>query len=178
RHSLNRSISCISTCGTTTDEPRSTGRSWAAPTSSSGTATIRCWRGRWSCERRPRNCGAAMAGGSGSDRWRRWSTDHQLWIELFVIVNFAGLVVDIFLAPSTNQFRVRSEYIPLFFSGGAAVIVAIAVVRRPLQPAIWSAVGHVVGWLAVTIGLAGVILHLDSQFFYARTIRSLTYAAP
>ena len=28
------------------------------------------------------------------------------------------------------------------------------------------------------IGLAGVILHLDSQFFFERTIRSLTYAAP
>jgi hypothetical protein len=28
------------------------------------------------------------------------------------------------------------------------------------------------------LGLAGVIYHLDSQFFYERTIRSLTYAAP
>ena len=34
------------------------------------------------------------------------------------------------------------------------------------------------GWLAIALGLAGVVLHLDSQFFYARTIRSLTYAAP
>jgi hypothetical protein len=32
--------------------------------------------------------------------------------------------------------------------------------------------------LAVAIGLAGVILHLDSRFFYERTIRSLSYAAP
>jgi hypothetical protein len=34
------------------------------------------------------------------------------------------------------------------------------------------------GWLAIAVGLAGVILHLDSQFFYTRTIRTLTYAAP
>ena len=30
----------------------------------------------------------------------------------------------------------------------------------------------------MVIGLTGVILHLDSQFFHARTLRSLTYAAP
>ena len=42
----------------------------------------------------------------------------------------------------------------------------------------WRDVGHLVGWLAVVVGLAGVILHLDSRFFYERTIRSLTYAAP
>jgi hypothetical protein len=35
-----------------------------------------------------------------------------------------------------------------------------------------------IGWLSVIVGLAGVILHLDSQFFYERTLRSLTYAAP
>jgi hypothetical protein len=30
----------------------------------------------------------------------------------------------------------------------------------------------------MAVGLTGVVLHLDSQFFYERTIRSLTYAAP
>ena len=28
------------------------------------------------------------------------------------------------------------------------------------------------------IGLTGVVLHLDSSFFYERTIKSLTYSAP
>src|SRR4029079_8728442 len=32
--------------------------------------------------------------------------------------------------------------------------------------------------LAIAVGLAGVGLHLDSQFFYERTVRSLIYAAP
>src|SRR4051812_43437687 len=110
--------------------------------------------------------------------WRRWSTDHQLWIELFVLFNFAGLVVDIYFAHSTNQFRERSEFVPLFFSAGAAVALALALALRAARPAAWRGVGHVVGWLAIAVGLAGVVLHLDSQFFYARTIRSLTYAAP
>jgi hypothetical protein len=115
---------------------------------------------------------------SGSAAWRRWSADHQLWIELFALLNFAGLVFDIFLAHSTNQFRARTEYIPLFFSAGAAVTLAIAVSLRSRRPAAWRMAGHIVGWLAIAVGLAGVILHLDSQFFYARTLRSLTYAAP
>jgi hypothetical protein len=119
-----------------------------------------------------------MDSGSPHDRSHRWSTDHQLWIELFVLFNFAGLVIDIFLAHSTNQFRERSEYIPLFFSTAAALALAFAVALRPAQPGAWRMAGHVVGWLAIAVGLAGVIFHLDSQFFYARTIRSLTYAAP
>jgi len=119
-----------------------------------------------------------MDGSSRSRERRRWAVDHQLGIELFVLLNFAGLVLDIFLAHSTNRFRVRSEYVPLFFSIGASVTLAIGLALRSTRPALWRGVGHVVGWLAIAVGLAGVILHLDSQFFYARTIRSLTYAAP
>jgi hypothetical protein len=110
--------------------------------------------------------------------WRNWRTDHQLWVELFVLANFAGLVVDIFLAHSANNFRRDSEYIPLYFSIAATIALAVAVALHQRYPAVWRHVGHVVGWLAVLVGLAGVILHLDSQFFHERTIRSLTYAAP
>lgn len=111
-------------------------------------------------------------------RAARWRTDPQLWIELFALFNFGGLVGDIFLAHSTNAFRERAEYVPLVFSAAAAVVLAGALPLRQARPAWWRAIGHIVGWAAVAVGLAGVILHLDSQFFYARTIRSLTYAAP
>jgi hypothetical protein len=67
-------------------------------------------------------------------------------IELFALFNFAGLVVDIFLAHSTNQFRERSEYLPLFFSAAAAVALAFALGLRSVRPAVWRAAGHVVGW--------------------------------
>ena len=56
--------------------------------------------------------------------------------------------------------------------------LAVVVPLRRRVPAVWRDVGHLIGWLAVIVGLAGVILHLDSQFFHARTLRSLTYAAP
>ena len=107
-----------------------------------------------------------------------WPRDYQLWVEVFVLFNVAGLAVDIFLAHSTNHFRRRSEYIPLYFSVLATVALAAILPLRRRRPAVWRDVGHLVGWLAIAIGLAGVVLHLDSQFFYARTIRSLTYAAP
>jgi hypothetical protein len=44
--------------------------------------------------------------------------------------------------------------------------------------AVWRDLGYLVGWAAILVGLVGVILHLDSHFFYEKTIRSLTYAAP
>jgi hypothetical protein len=102
----------------------------------------------------------------------------QLLIELFVLANFAGLIIDIFLAHSENHFRRASEYVPLFFSMAATVTLAVVVPLRDRWSAVWRDVGYLVGWLAVVVGLAGVVLHLDSQFFYDRTIRSLTYAAP
>ena len=53
-------------------------------------------------------------------------------VEAFALVNFAGLVGDIYLAHSTNQFRRASEYIPLYFSLAAAVLLAAALLlARP-----------------------------------------------
>ena len=107
-----------------------------------------------------------------------WKTDHQLWVELFVLFNFGGLIADIFLAHSQNRFHRASEYIPLYFSIAATLTLAVVVPLRQRAPAVCRDVGHLVGWLAIVVGLAGVVLHLDSRFFFERTIRSLTYAAP
>jgi hypothetical protein len=43
---------------------------------------------------------------------------------------------------------------------------------------VWRDLGHLTGWCAIAIGLIGTVLHLDSHFFYERTIKSLVYAAP
>ena len=42
----------------------------------------------------------------------------------------------------------------------------------------WRDVGYLVGWLAVLVGMGGVLYHLESRFFLDRTLKSLTYAAP
>lgn len=107
-----------------------------------------------------------------------WWDDPELWVELFAILNIGFLTFDIFLAHSVNEFRNRAEYIPLFFSAGSPVILLIGLVQRKQHRLVWKIFGHVVGWAAIVIGLTGVILHLESHFFYERTIRSLTYSAP
>jgi hypothetical protein len=104
----------------------------------------------------------------------------RLWLEAFVLVNLAFLSLDIYLAHSVNTFREPAEYLPLYFSFAAPVVLLVGLVvgERWNYHAAWRDLGYLVGWLAVGIGLAGVVLHLDSRFFYERTIKSLVYAAP
>lgn len=106
--------------------------------------------------------------------------DPRVWLEAFVLVNLACLAVDISLAHSVNHFRRPAEYIPLYFSLAAPVVLLAGqfVDLRWGRREIWRDLGYLVGWLAVAIGLAGVVLHLDSRFFYERTLKSLVYAAP
>jgi len=108
----------------------------------------------------------------------RWWNQPELWIEAFAILNIGFLAFDIFLAHSVNQFRSRAEYIPLVFSATAPLFLLIGLTQRTRRRAAWKALGHLVGWTAILVGLTGVILHLESHFFYERTIRSLTYSAP
>jgi len=112
-------------------------------------------------------------------RTSRWYLDHRLWLETFVLVNLAFLSLDIYLAHSVNRFRHEAEYVPLYFSAVAPVVLLVGLLARwPGRDAIWRDLGYLVGWLAVGIGLVGVVLHLDSRFFHDRTLKSLVYAAP
>ena len=108
----------------------------------------------------------------------RWWARPQIWVELFAILNVGFLTFDIFLAHSVNQFRNEAEYIPLFFSATAPLVLMFALAVRYRWPAVWKDLGYLVGWAAVIVGLTGVIFHLESHFFYERTLRSLTYSAP
>jgi hypothetical protein len=107
-----------------------------------------------------------------------WWNNPQLWVELFVTLNVAFLTFDIYLAHSVNQFRARAEFIPLYFSACSALVMILALALWRRWPAVWKDLGYFVGWGAILIGLAGVLFHLESHFFYERTIRSLTYSAP
>jgi hypothetical protein len=109
-----------------------------------------------------------------------WVHDTQLWVEVFATANLGILAVDIYIAHSVNQFHKPAEYIPLYFSIGGSVILALCIVLRWVFhfDAPWRDVGYLVGGLAILTGLAGVLYHLESRFFLDRTIKSLTYAAP
>jgi hypothetical protein len=110
----------------------------------------------------------------------RWAHDPQLWVEMFVTVNLVILAADIFIAHSVNHFQKAAEYIPLYFSIGAPVVLACVIALRWMWnlEAPWRDVGYAVGWLSVMVGLGGVIYHLESRFFLDHTLKSLTYAAP
>ncbi len=110
----------------------------------------------------------------------RWAHAPQLWLELFVTANLAILAADIYIAHSVNHFRRIEEYIPLYFSIGAALVMACVIALRWVWrfEAPWRDVGYLIGWLAVLVGLGGVLYHLESRFFLDRTLKSLTYAAP
>ena len=110
-----------------------------------------------------------------SDRW--WARP-QLWIEAFAIATLGFLALDIYLAHSVNQFRRQAEYIPLVFSLVAPLVLVLALVVRGRSPWAWKALGYLVGAVAIVIGITGLVLHLQSQFFVERTLRSLTYSAP
>jgi len=115
-----------------------------------------------------------------SDGVAGWRTDYVLWVEVFALANLAFLALDIFIAHSENGFLRRAEYLPLYFSLAAPVLLVAAILARHFgtRPRLWTAIGYAVGLVSIALGLGGVIYHLDSQFFYERTIRSLTYAAP
>lgn len=109
----------------------------------------------------------------------KWYRNPRLWVELFALTNLAGLAPDIFLAHSTNYFRHSTEYVPLVFSALSPLLLIPAVVLF-LRGKIggWRILGHIVGWGSVIIGVTGLVLHLESQFFQQRTLASLVYAAP
>ena len=115
-----------------------------------------------------------------ADRRLRWAHDPQLWVELFVTTNLAILAADIYIAHSVNHFQKDAEYVPLYFSIGAPVVLAVVILLRWIGrfEAPWRDVGYMIGWLSILVGLGGVLYHLESRFFLDRTLKSLTYAAP
>ncbi len=109
---------------------------------------------------------------------KAWWAEAWLQLEVFALVNLGFLTFDIYLAHSINDFRKAPEYIPLYFSALAPIVLVIGLVLRRRWKAVWTDLGYLVGWGAILVGLTGVVLHLDSSFFYERTIKSLTYSAP
>lgn len=108
-----------------------------------------------------------------------WLRRPRTWIEVFVLFNLGGLAPDIFLAHSVNVFHSRAEYTPLIFSLAAPALLLPALWALATERlALWRGLGFLVGGTAVLIGITGLVLHLQSQFFQQWTLASLVYAAP
>ena len=108
-----------------------------------------------------------------------WLRRPRTWLEAFVLFNLGGLAPDIFLAHSVNAFHSRAEYTPLVFSLVAPLLLLPALWAQATgRMALWRWLGFIVGGTAVLIGITGLVLHLESQFFQQWTLASLVYAAP
>lgn len=103
-----------------------------------------------------------------------------LLLELFVIANLAFLAGDIALAHAVNDFASPAEWIPLGLSVLAPLFLFPGFVRagRPFDTGVARTLGLTVGVLAILVGVAGLIFHLDSAFFRERTLKNLVYTAP
>lgn len=135
----------------------------------------------------PPETGAERSGSPAAGRSegpRAWHTDRPLLLEIFVAVNLAFLVADTWLAHEANDFAHAAEYIPPLFSAVAAAALAaplLGKLRRAERGAPSGALriaGWLVGGAAVLVGVAGLLLHLEAQFFRETTLRSLVYSAP
>lgn len=122
---------------------------------------------------------------TGRDKW--WGGPLS-WVELFALSNIAFLAVDIRLAHAVNAFANPAEYVPVVFSLIAPPVLIVALVLGGLRPALAGegsgkrrlarGLGLAVGWGSVAVGIAGVVLHLNSAFFEEQTIKNLVYTAP
>jgi len=111
-------------------------------------------------------------------------------VELFAISNLAFLALDVYIAHSTNSFALSTEWIPVIYSLISPAVLLIAIgLQRSLCPSlpsqsesrrVWVArwLGLGMGGAAVVIGIAGLLWHLESQFFVDATLASLVYTAP
>jgi len=109
---------------------------------------------------------ADIEGGTIWERYRRWV------VEWFVVANLGFLALDIYLAHSVNEFAHRAEWIPFYFSLLAPIALIGGMLTHRKQP------GALVGVVSIGVGVAGLVLHLDSHFFETHTLEGLVYAAP
>ena len=100
----------------------------------------------------------------------------RFWVEAFCIANLAFLVLDVWIAHAVNEFAERVEWVPVVFSGVGAAALVLG--KLPRRPGLDRAVGLAVGFGAIAVGLAGMVLHLEGTFFARTTLASLVYTAP
>lgn len=104
-------------------------------------------------------------------RGREGWTDRPFLLELFVVVNLAFLILDVYLAHSFNDFAHWAEWIPVYFAGIGTIALAVAVVQEGPRRAAWMRrAGYIVGWGSIAVGLAGLVWHLEGWFFESVTL--------
>ena len=97
-------------------------------------------------------------------------------LDFFILANLVFLALDVFIAHSVNAFAHWAEWIPFYFSLGAPVFLALTGLGKERPWTHWGRIG--IGWSAICVGIAGMLFHLNSQFFSDLTLKNLIYTAP
>lgn len=105
-----------------------------------------------------------------------WRVTPQHAAQLFALSNLAFLGLDIALAHLANDFARPVERLPVVFSTLAALLLVPGALAMRGGFVRWLDVA--VAWGAIAVGLAGMILHLQSAFFERTTLHELVYSAP
>lgn len=96
--------------------------------------------------------------------------------DFFAAGNLGFLGVDIYIAHKANGFAHALEWLPVFFSALAPVLLVPLLIRPSARPA--QVLAWVVGLASMAVGLLGMVLHLRSGFFDEQTLHQLVYTAP
>lgn len=111
-------------------------------------------------------------------------------VELFALSNLAFLALDVYIAHSTNSFALSAEWIPVLFSLVSPLVLIFAMwQQKSIAPSLAASpstplaamgrwFGLLIGGVAIVVGIAGLLWHLNSQFFVNATLESLVYTAP
>lgn len=123
-------------------------------------------------------------------RWIRSPQAPLICVELFALGNLAFLALDVYIAHSANEFALSVEWIPVVYSLLAPIALLVAmrvgggicggcsVAPSNSRERLARRIGLSVGWIAIVVGIAGLLWHLDSQFFNEATLKNLVYSAP
>lgn len=99
-------------------------------------------------------------------------------VEVFIFGNLAFLSADVYIAHSSNAFEQRAEWVPVFFSLAAPLLLLAVAALSSTTPRAARALAMFVGWASLAVGIAGMLFHLQSHFFDEQTIHNLVYTAP
>ncbi len=106
---------------------------------------------------------------------KTFKSKKTLTLNIFIIINYLGLIFDILYAHSINKFAHWGEYIPLYFCIIATLVIPLSLT---LKDKVKNVTLITISIVSIFIGIWGVIFHLESQFFQDISLKSLVYTAP
>jgi len=104
----------------------------------------------------------------------KWYEKRALLLDVFIIINLAFLVLDVYIAHSIEEFHSWETWVPVIFSAIGALILTVMLIlqKLDLNHGAGRLASFLVGWASIIVGVWGMFLHLESQFFQVMSLKS------